>query len=104
MPQVAGGILMLILAGCAQSVGVIPMAMILLRNSEVKFRGRIMGMRMLALYGNLPGLLMFGPLIARFGYPLTASLYCVLGLAVTLLIAVRWRAQLWRLAAPANRR
>jgi hypothetical protein len=80
------------------------MAMILLRNSDVKFRGRIMGMRMLALYGNLPGLLMFGPLIARFGYPLTASLYCVLGLAFTLLIAVRWRAQLWRLAAPANTR
>jgi MFS family permease len=104
MPHVAGGILMLILAGCAQSVGVIPMAMILLRNSDVKFRGRIMGMRMLALYGNLPGLLMFGPLIARFGYPLTASLYCVLGLAFTLLIAVRWRAQLWRLAAPANTR
>jgi len=99
-----GGILVLILAGCAQSVGVIPMAMILLRNSDEKFRGRIMGMRMLALYGNLPGLLIFGPLIARFGYPVTASLYCVFGLGFTLLIALRWRAQLWRLAAPANTR
>jgi MFS family permease len=99
-----GGILVLMLAGCAQSVGIIPMAMILLRNSDEKFRGRIMGMRMLALYGNLPGLLIFGPLIARFGYPVTASLYCVFGLAFTLLIAVRWRAQLWRLAAPANTR
>ena len=104
MPHVAGGILMLILAGFAQSVGVIPMAMILLRNSEVKFRGRIMGMRMLALYGNLPGLLIFGPLVARLGYPVTASLYCVLGLTLTLLIAMRWRVQLWRLAAPANTR
>ena len=100
----AGGVLLLILAGCAQSVGVIPMAMILLRNSDEKFRGRIMGMRMLALYGNLPGLLMFGPLIARLGYPITASLYCVFGLGFTLLIALRWRAQLWRLAAPANTR
>lgn len=99
-----GGIMVLILAGCAQSVGVIPMAMILLRNSDERFRGRIMGMRMLALYGNLPGLLIFGPLIARFGYPITASLYCVFGLAFTLVIAVRWRAQLWRLAAPANTR
>jgi MFS family permease len=102
--QMVGGILVLILAGCAQSVGVIPMAMILLRNSDEKFRGRIMGMRMLALYGNLPGLLVFGPLVAFFGYPVTASLYCVFGLACTLFIAVRWRAQLWRLAAPANTR
>ena len=78
--------------------------MILLRNSDAKFHGRIMGMRMLALYGNLPGLLIFGPLVARLGYPLTASLYCLFGLAFILLIAVRWRAQLWRLAAPANTR
>ena len=100
----AGGILVLIAAGIAHSAGLIPIGMILLRNSDEKFRGRIMGVRMLAIYGNLPGLLIFGPLVARFGYPVTASLYCVLGLAFTLLIAVRWRAQLWWLAAPANRR
>ena len=100
----AGGILILLLAGCAQSLGMIPMAMILLRNSETRFRGRIMGMRMLAIYGNLPGLLLFGPLVARLGYPVTASLYCAFGLAFTLFIALRWRAQLWRIAAPANSR
>lgn len=100
----AGGILVLIVAGIAHSAGLIPIGMILLRNSDQKFRGRIMGVRMLAIYGNLPGLLIFGPLVARFGYPVTASLYCVLGLAFTLLIAVRWRAALWWPAAPANRR
>jgi MFS family permease len=99
-----GGTLVLMLAGAAQSAAMIPMAMVLLRNSDEKFRGRIMGMRMLAIYGNLPGLLLFGPLVARLGYPLTASLYCVFGLACTLLLVVRWRAQLWRLAAPANAR
>ncbi len=104
MQQVAGGILVLILAGFAQSVGVIPMAMILLRNSEVRFRGRIMGLRMLALYGNLPGLLLFGPAVARLGYPLTASLYCLFGLACTLFIALRWRDQLWRSTASVNTR
>jgi MFS family permease len=98
-----GGILVLILAGCAHSAGIIPIAMILLRNSDEKYRGRIMGLRMLALYGNLPGLLLFGPLVARFGYPVTASLYCAFGLACTLLIALRWRTQLWRLTAPANK-
>ena len=99
-----GGILVLVVAGIAHSAGIIPVAMILLRNSEVKFRGRIMGIRMLALYGNLPGLLVFGPLVARYGYPVTASLYCLFGLALTLFIAIHWRAQLWRLDAPANKR
>jgi MFS family permease len=99
-----GGILVLVLAGIAHSAGIIPVAMILLRNSEVKFRGRIMGIRMLAIYGNLPGLLLFGPLVARLGYPVTASLYCAFGLIFTLFIAIRWRAQLWRLGAPANKR
>ena len=104
MQDFVGGILLLILAGCAQSAGMISMAMVLLRNSDAKFRGRIMGMRMLALYGNLPGLLLFGPLVTRLGYPVTASLYCVFGLAFTLLIALRWNAQLWRREAPANTR
>ena len=99
-----GGILVLILAGCAQSIGQVPMAAILLRNSDPQFRGRIMGIRMLAIYGNVPGLLISGPLIARFGYPIAAALYCAIGLGFTLLIAVHWRAHLWRPEAPANTR
>jgi Na+/melibiose symporter-like transporter len=100
----ASGILVLVLAGIAHSAGVIPIAMILLRDSDVRFRGRIMGIRMLSIYGNLPGLLIFGPLVARFGYQITASAYCAFGLACILLIAVRWRAQLWRRTAQANAR
>ena len=80
------------------------MAALLLRNSEEQFRGRIMGIRMLAIYGNLPGLWIAGPLIAGFGYSFTATLYCAIGIAFTLLIAMRWRAHLWRMEAPANSR
>jgi hypothetical protein len=80
------------------------MVTMLLRASDAQFRGRVMGIRMLALYGNLPGLLLAGPLIARFGYPLTAALYCTLGIAFTVLIAVYWRAHLWRRDAAANER
>ncbi|MBI4207978.1 MAG: MFS transporter [Betaproteobacteria bacterium] len=101
-PHPAGGITVLILAGCMQSLSQVPMATMLLRNSDVRFRGRIMGIRMLAIYGNLPGLLISGPLIAHFGFPVTATLYCAIGLGFTLLIAVRWRAHLWRLDAPVN--
>lgn len=62
-----------------------------------------MGIRMLAIYGNMPGLLLSGPLIAKFGYPVTATLYCLFALTFILLIVVQWRAHLWRLDAPSNR-
>jgi len=101
-PDPDRGIPVLILAGIAQSLIMVAMATTLLRNSEQRFRGRIMGIRMLAIYGSVPGLLIAGPLIASFGYPATATLYCVIGLAFTALIAVRWRAHLWRREAPAN--
>ena len=102
IPHALGGILALLFAGGAQSVSQVPMAAMLLRHSDARFRGRIMGIRMLAIYGNMPGLLLSGPLIARFGYPVTATLYCVTALAFVLLIVAHWRAHLWRLDAPSN--
>jgi MFS family permease len=104
VPHQLGGILVLIVAGFAQSIGQIPMSAMLLRTSDEQFRGRVMGIRMLAIYGNLPGLLSAAPLIAYFGYPMTAVLYCVIGLTFTAVIAVRWRAHLWKVDAAANTR
>ena len=98
------GLIALVGAGCAQSLSQVPMAAMLLRSSDEQFRGRVMGIRMLAIYGNLPGLLLSGPLIARFGYPVTAALYCLLGIAFTIALTALWRAHLWRLDAAANRR
>jgi len=99
----ATGMVILFFAGCAHSIGQIPMATMLLRNSEERMRGRIMGIRVLAIYGNIPGLLLAGPLIANFGYPVMATIYCVVGLSCTIWIAVRWRAHVWDRNAPANR-
>lgn len=104
MPHPESGIPVLLFAGCAQAVGQVPMAAILLRSSEEKYRGRIMGIRMLAIYGNLPGLLIAGPLIANFGYPATATLYCLLGLGFVWFVATRWRTHLWHADALANAR
>jgi MFS family permease len=98
------GMALLMFAGFAQSLGQVPMATLLLRNADAHLRGRVMGIRMLAINGNMPGLLISGPLIASYGYPAAAALYCATGLAFTLLIAVRWRAQLWCSDAPANKR
>ena len=98
----SGGFLFFMLAGFAQSVSQVPMAAILLRNSDPRFRGRVMGIRMLAIYGNVPGLLIAGPLIARFGYATAAMIYCATGITLTLLIVMRWRTHLWRRDAPVN--
>lgn len=104
MHGLAGGIPALMLAGLAQSLCMVPMSAMLLRNTSAQFRGRVMGIRMLMIYGVPIGLMTSGPLIGRFGYHTTATVFGVIGLAVTLLVAVRWHADLWRLEAPANMR
>ena len=81
MQTLVAGVAILVLAGVAQSLCIIPMSVMLLRNADEQFRGRIMGIRMLAVYGLPIGLLISGPLVARIGYPATATLYCVVGLA-----------------------
>jgi hypothetical protein len=82
----------------------VPMAVILLRTSDPAFRGRVMGVRMLAVYGLPLGLLLSGPLIERMGFALTGSLYSLVGIAFTLLIVGLWRRHLWNPGSPANAR
>jgi MFS family permease len=101
-PTPAIGIPLLVLTGLAQSLGLVPGNAMLLRNSDERFRGRIMGIRTLAIYGNLPGLLLSGPLIASLGYPATATIYCAVGILFTLIIAAYWRDVLWRADSPTN--
>jgi MFS family permease len=104
LPTPAAGIAVLMLAGFAQSMSQVPMAAMLLRNAGAQYRGRVMGIRMLAINGNIPGLLISGPLIASYGYPATAALYCAIGITFTVLITLHWRGVLWRRDAPANKR
>jgi MFS family permease len=95
MTTLRSGIVMLILCGFAQSLTMVCHTVILLSASEPRYRGRIMGVRMLAIYSLPLGLLIAGLLIGLIGYRATASLYAIVGLAFTVLIAVRWRASLW---------
>jgi hypothetical protein len=46
--------------------------------------------------------LLSGPLVERVGFALTGSLFSVLGIVFTGLIALRWRAHLWHPASAAN--
>jgi MFS family permease len=96
MPGPITGAACLVLAGIAQSLGMVTLFIILLRATDEKFRGRVMGVRMLAIYSLPIGLLVAGFLIEWTGYRAVASLYAVVGMVCTLIIALRWRAQLWR--------
>ncbi len=104
MQTPAAGIVALVFAGFAQSLSQVPMATLLLRNTEPQLRGRVMGIRMLAINGNMPGLLISGPLIAGLGYAWTAGIYCAIGIVFTVLIGIHWRQYLWRRDAAANKR
>ncbi len=98
------GRVMLVLAGCAQSLSLVPLAVLLLRASAERMRGLVMGVRMLAIYGLPVGLLLSGTLIERIGFTATATLYSISGLLLTLAIAVYWRAAIWPDGAAGNAR
>jgi Na+/melibiose symporter-like transporter len=93
---------LLFAAGFVQSFCMVPMAVLLLRTAAPEFRGRVMGVRMLAVYGMPVGLLLSGQMVEYLGYPITGSSFSLVGAAFTLWIAVRWRTHLWRRDAPAN--
>jgi predicted MFS family arabinose efflux permease len=95
------GMLTLFLAGFVQNIAMIAMTAVLLSAAGDRFRGRVMGVRMLAVYGLPTGLIGAGFLIERVGYPLTISVSATLGLLCTLLIGIRWRASMWRRRAAA---
>ena len=104
MPGPMSGRITLVLAGFAQSLSMVPLATMLLKTAGVRYRGRVMGVRMLAIYGLPLGLLGAGLLIPRIGFHATASLYCVTGLGCVALIWLWWRPALWPLEAVGNQR
>jgi hypothetical protein len=79
----------------------VALAVLLLRSTDVKYRGRVMGVRMLVIYSLPLGLLAAGGLIERIGFGTTATLYSVVGLLLVVAIAVRRRAELWHQDRPA---
>jgi predicted MFS family arabinose efflux permease len=95
LPSPKTAMVVLMIAGFAQSLAMVPMSVILLRTAEDRLRGRVMGVRMLAVYALPIGLLAAGVLIQHLGFGPTVALYCAIGIGSALLIALRWRSQLW---------
>ncbi|UGA46228.1 MFS transporter [Bradyrhizobium quebecense] len=94
----------LVLAGIAQCMSMISAAVMLMRNASAHLRGRVMGVRMMVIYGLPLGLLAAGSLIDLIGYTATGTLLAAAGFMAMLAIAVHWRADLWPVHAPANAR
>ena len=89
------GIAVLVVTGVVQSVAMISLAASLLSGADDRFRGRVMGVRMLAVYGLPIGLMASGALVDRIGFAGTVTLYSVIGLGFTIAIGARWRASVW---------
>ena len=102
LTDLAVGMFVLVCTGFVQSLSMTPLAAVMLRGTEAAFRGRVMGMRMLAIWGLPAGLLAAGPLIDWLGYVGVAWLYTISGLLLTFCIAWRWRVALWDKTAPSN--
>lgn len=100
--SIGAGLVLLFVSGVVQSFCLTPLAAVMLRSSSEEMRGRVMGIRILAIWGLPLGLLAAGPIIARFGYSASTLIYAGLGLAATIAIGHRWRRALWHRSAVAN--
>jgi MFS family permease len=91
MQTLQGGIAMLLLCGVTQSLTMVCHTVLLLRIAQPRFRGRVLGVRMLAIYSLPLGLLIAGVSIEHIGWRWTASLFAGSGLVLTTLSAWKWR-------------
>ena len=89
------GIGILVIIGFVQNTGMIALAVILLSVTPEQFRGRVMGVRVLAVYGLPTGLLGYGFLIDSFGFTTAMTVGSVAGVALTAAIGLRWRKEIW---------
>jgi predicted MFS family arabinose efflux permease len=84
----------LALTGLSQSFAMVTMSMMLLGVTSPDIRGRVMGIRSLAVYGLPIGLLISGALADAFGVHTALIINAVVGILFTMLIAA-WLRQLW---------
>jgi Transmembrane secretion effector len=96
------GMGILLCAGFVQSLCMTPLAAVMLRASTPDYHGRVMGMRMLAIWGLPIGLLVSGPFVESIGYVATAAIYSALGLLLTIAMTIYWREAIWDRKSIAN--
>jgi len=100
--QLPVGMILMGLAGLAHNLSLVPLVGLLMRTSDPAFRGRVMGVRMLAIYTLPVSLVVAGWLIEQVGFKQTMVFYMLIGILLTLVIALRWRESVLRKDAVAN--
>lgn len=88
--------LLLWLIGLAQGIAMLSLAVALLETAAPAMRGRVLGVRMLAVYGLPVGLALGGALVELIGYQNMVTLYGGTGVVLTIAIAAVWRGALFR--------
>lgn len=84
----------LLVWGMTQSLAMISMSSVLLHTSPAAYRGRVMGIRSLAVYGLPMGLIISGLVAEWLGIRTTLAINSIVGLVGTFLAGVVWRG-LW---------
>ncbi len=87
---------LLLVIGIVQGTAMISMSVTLLNAVTPQYRGRIMGVRMLAVYGLPLGLMIAGGIMEPIGYPALVTLYCCIGASCVAFIGVKYREILWK--------
>lgn len=81
----------LVLIGVSSSCAMIAMSVVVMSIAPPEFRGRVMGVRMLAVYGLPLGLLGAGYLMEHLGVVPTVLLHASAGLVVIVFVSFNWR-------------
>ena len=86
----AMGLPLLALIGASISFCMISMSVVLMTFTKFEMRGRVMGIRMLAVYGLPMGLVIGGWLIEQYGVPATITGYAIVGLIALVFAVLKW--------------
>ena len=93
--QMGLGTAVLFCIGIVQSVTMLSMSSLIISTAAAEVRGRVMGVRMLAVYGLAIGLPIAGVLIDTIGYVQSVWLFVAIDIMATAAIAYKWRHALW---------
>ena len=89
-------LVILVLIGITHSLAIVSMAAALLGVTDQLVRGRVIGVRMLAVYGIPLGLLASGFLVEALGFTAFVGIYATIGIVITVIIGLKWRSVIWR--------
>ncbi len=96
IPDKLPAMALLLVIGIVQGTAMISMSVTLLNAVAPEYRGRIMGVRMLAVYGLPLGLMIAGVIMEPIGYPTLVTLYACVGLICIALVGLKYRDILWK--------